>query len=346
MTRGVHLVGSIPGDSARDAMDAALRRLGPYLRTLSDGETGVRSWWIRVALDGLRGHPQLALVRDGGYSSYEDTPQLRVKDGAELTAGSVEAYLVIREAFERSYPVFHELREAYGHPEVDFQVGVPSHLDLAIDAFGEGGLTPRIYEPCLEATARQIRAVNALEPPDVVFQVEMPVPLVAVATAGDRDQPSVAAQMADYAVELPARADPGTRFGIHLCLGDMNHKASGHMRDARPVVLLAMELARRWPAGRPLEFIHAPFGAADEPPPLGEQFYAPLSELDLPPEIRFAAGIVHERRSLAEERRVLLMIERLLGRQVDVAAACGLARRPNVNQAWDAMVEAAALVEA
>jgi hypothetical protein len=152
--------------------------------------------------------------------------------------------------------------------------------------------------------------------------------------------------MAKLISDLPQRTDAGTRFGVHLCLGDMNHKALGRMRDVRPLVLLANDVARRWPAERPLEYIHAPFAAAEEPPTFDEAFYSPLRDLDLPPEIRFIAGCVHERLTLDEERRLLSMIEELCGRQVDLAAACGLARRPDPAQAWDAMDKSAALVDA
>lgn len=327
-------------------MEAALSRLAPHLRTLSDGETGARSWWIRAILDRLREHPDLELVRDGDYSSYEKTPLWRVKEGHELTADSLEPYLVMGEAFKKSYPLFHELREAYGRPDLDFQVGVPLHLDLAVDAFAEAGFSPAIYEPCLEATARQVRAVQGQSRGDVVFQLEMPVPLVAIAGTPREGQPEAAAHMAQRITDLPRRTGPGTRFGAHLCLGDMNHKALGHMRDVRPLVLLANALPAQWPEDRPLEFIHAPFAAAEEPPTFDEEFYEPLRELEVPSEVRFIAGCVHERLSLDEERRLLALIEGLARRQVDLAAACGLARRPDVTQAWDAMDKSAALVDA
>lgn len=327
-------------------MEAALTRLAPHLRTLSDGETGARSWWIRAILDRLRDHPDLELVRDGDYSSYDSTPLWRVKQGHDLTADSLEPFLVMGEAFDSSYPVFRELRDAYGRPDLDFQVGVPLHLDLAVDAFGEAGFSPAIYDPCLEATARQVRAVQARSRGDVVFQLEMPVPLVAIAGTPEQGQPQAAAEMAQRILDLPRRADPGTRFGVHLCLGDMNHKALARMRDVAPLVLLANELSRTWPVDRPLEFIHAPFAAAEEPPTFDEEFYAPLGDLDVSSDIRFAAGCVHESLSLDQERRLLALIEGLAGRQVDLAAACGLARRPDVSQAWDAMDKSAALVDA
>jgi hypothetical protein len=92
-------------------------------------------------------------------------------------------------------------------------------------------------------------------------------------------------------------------------------------------VLLSNAIARAWPKSRPLDFIHAPFAAAVEPPPLDPAFYAPLRDLRLPDSTRLVAGIVHEDRTLTEERQLLSLIEQLAGRQVDVATACGLGRR-------------------
>jgi hypothetical protein len=42
---------------------------------------------------------------------------------------------------------------------------------------------------------------------------------------------------------------------------------------------------------------------------------------------------------------LLRLIEARAGREADVAAACGLGRRPDVSQAWDAMEKALLLVE-
>jgi hypothetical protein len=126
---------------------------------------------------------------------------------------------------------------------------------------------------------------------------------------------------------LARRSPPGARFGIHLCVGDMNHKALMRMQDARPVVLLANALVRQWPEGSPLEYLHAPFAAAALPPPTDERWYAPLAELRLPPTIRFVAGFAHEDQSIEEQRRIRDVIERHTGRAVDISTTCGLGRR-------------------
>lgn len=89
---------------------------------------------------------------------------------------------------------------------------------------------------------------------------------------------------------------------------------------------LTNAIVQRWPAGRPLEYVHAPLAAGEDPPVLGQSFYRPLGELRLPAETRFVAGFLHEARSLDELRQILGEIESHVGYPVDVAASCGLAR--------------------
>ena len=94
MGRKAHLVGSIPGASATEAMEAALSRLGPHLLTLSDGETGQRAWWIGACIGNLGSNPDVE-VSGGGqhdFSSYDDVPQYRIREGATLSAANLEAW--------------------------------------------------------------------------------------------------------------------------------------------------------------------------------------------------------------------------------------------------------------
>ncbi|MGW6934840.1 hypothetical protein ACWGE0_32590 [Lentzea sp. NPDC054927] len=46
----------------------------------------------------------------------------------------------------------------------------------------------------------------------------------------------------------------------------MGHKALKQLKDAGPLVLLANALARRWPEGRALEYVHLPMSGGDVPP--------------------------------------------------------------------------------
>jgi hypothetical protein len=324
-------------------MTTALDRLAPHLDRLSDGETGDRSLWVAPAMEKFRADPDVELVHDGDWSDYDRVAQWRVRDGATLDPGNIRLHYAL--AFENSYPSFVVLRERYARPDLRFQVGIPAPLDLAVYSFGEVAFADAtIMDACTAATAREIETIFVRAGDDVVFQLETVVGLVAIAQAQGDEQPAVAARMAATLHDLAARVPAGARFGAHLCLGDFHHKAYGPMHDARPLVLLANALAAGWPDGRTLDYVHAPFAAASEPPIADERFYAPLAELDLPAATRFIAGFIHESLDLDAHGALLERIERLAGREVDVAAACGLGRRPEPDQAWDAMSKAVALV--
>src|SRR5262245_5826557 len=333
MGRRAHLVGSIPGTSATEAMEAALSRLGPYLLTLSDGEPGPRAGWIGAFIRNFTNNPDVELSGGGqhDFSSYDNVPQFRLKDGATLSPANVEACLPYEQAFTTSYPVFRSLRDKYGRPDLPFQVGIPGHVDLAVDTVGfASGFDPRYLEPSLEATLAQVRKIAAAGGAAVVLQVETPPALIAVASAEPDGAASTAGHVAALTAQLPAGVPAGTRFGVHLCLGDLNHKSMIGMADISPAVLVANAIAAAWPSDRPLEFIHMPFAAAEEPPTFDPAFYAPLSDLDIPLSLRLVAGCIHESLSSRQQVELLNLIENHVGRKVDVAAACGLGRRPDV----------------
>lgn len=323
--REAHLVGSLPGATPAAAMATALDILGPHLRSLPDGETGERGNWIVSIIDGLRAHPDLELRKEGDWSDYDRTPQLRVRKGHRLYGAALDFGHVA--AVRESFPAFREVTAAAGRSDLSFQEGVPGDLDLAIFTLGPaGGLRSR--RAFTEASLAEIRDVRAVAGPSTLFQIEVPVELVLLAKAPAAARPALAKLLARGVTALAAGTAEGTRFAIHLCLGDMNNRAYGTMTDVSPLVLLARTILASWPAGRPLEVLHAPFAAADSPATTDPAFYAPLAGLHLPAGVRFAAGFAHEAQSLSDQRQIRTIIEDRLGREVVISAACGLGRRP------------------
>jgi hypothetical protein len=160
-----------------------------------------------------------------------------------------------------------------------------------------------------------IRNIHRQLGDEVVFQIEIPFELTLLARAPSRAQPALAALLARGVVGLAAASPAGTRFGVHLCLGDMNHKAFGSMSDVSPLVHLANAIAARRPSGRPLEYVHAPFAGADVPPSTDAAFYAPLQHLRLPTPTRFIAGFAHEKQDLAAQEQIRDRIDDHLGGQ-------------------------------
>ncbi|HEY2831427.1 MAG TPA: hypothetical protein VGJ14_03300, partial [Sporichthyaceae bacterium] len=177
------------------------------------------------------------------------------------------------------------------------------------------------------ATLNEIREVHQRAGRDVVFQIEAPVEQVFVARMPPPLRPLMAMLMAGGITDLVARAPAGARFGIHLCVGDMNHKSLIRMTDAGPIVRLANAIARRWPtAVSPLEYIHVPFSAAGVAPPSDAGWYRALNKLQLPDHVRLVAGFAHPGQALNEQRAIRDRIERLSRRTVDISTTCGPGR--------------------
>ncbi len=324
MPRQAHLVGSLPGDTPLEAMMAALDVLGPYLRTLPDGETGERRNWIISIVEGLRAHPDLELRKPGDWSDYDKTPQLRVRRGRRLYGATLDFGHVA--AVTHTYPHFEQARAAAGRADLGFQQGVPGDFDLAMFTLGPVGAL-RHRRAFTEATLAEIRDVGRIAGPQCLFQIEVPAELVLLAKAPAATRATLAALLARTITGLASAAPEGTRFAVHLCLGDMNNRAFGTMTDVAPLVSLANAVLSSWPDDRPLDVIHAPFAAADHPATTDPGFYTPLRKLRLPRDVRFAAGFAHESQSLDQQRHIRTIIDEHLDRAVVIASACGLGRR-------------------
>lgn len=339
MATFAHLVGSTPFASPEEAMSEALERPGPHLRWLPDGETGPRRDWIIHIIESFRAHPDLELRRDGQWTDYDDVPVFRIRRGHTLSSASLDFGHVA--AFEDSFPVFRRLRAEHDRPDLAFQVGMAGDFEMALFTLGPTGPF-RHRAAFTEATVAEIDAIHRRAGDEVVFQLEVPAELVFVARMPPPAQPAMAAYLARGLAELVAAAPAGARFGIHLCLGDMNHRALGRMSDLSPPVHLANAIARRWPAGRRLEFVHVPMAAASEPPPNRRGFYEPLERLRLPVDTAVIAGFVHEAVPLQAQQALDDHLRGLLDGPVGVASSCGLGRRDRAA-ALEAMDRTAAL---
>jgi hypothetical protein len=322
--REAHLVGSLPGPKPAAAMAAALHRLGPYLRSLPDGETGERRNWTMPIIESLRVHPAFELRKQGDWSDYDNIPRFRVRKGERVYGASLDLGYVA--AVRDSFAQFEHARALAGRPDLAFQQGVPGDFDLALFALGPGGAL-RHRRPFTEATLAEIRDIKAIAGPSTLFQIEIPAELVLLARVPGATRRPLARLLARTVTGLAAATAQGTHFAVHMCVGDMNNRAFGTMADASPVVLLGNAIMRSWPGGRPLDLIHAPFAAADQPATTDSAFYVPLQHLALPPAVRFAAGFAHESQALNDQRQIRTIIEDRLQRRVAIASACGLGRR-------------------
>lgn len=325
-------------------MEAALKHLAPYLERMTDGETGDRRLWITPPIETFRANPDVEMVKDGNWTHFEDVVLFKVRDGVTLNPDNIRPGYSL--AFQRSFQSFKNLRERFDRPDLRFQVGIPAPLDLALFSFGEAAFSdPSLIEATTAATVREIEEIAAIGGDDIVFQIETVAAMIGVGGASAEEQPAVAERLGGTLLDLVERMPAGTHVGFHLCLGDFNHTSMGNMTDARALVLLCNLIASRWPDSHELDYIHVPFAAATTPPIDDEAFYEPLRDLDIPDDVRFIAGFLHEKLDHAAHRELLERIERLAGREVDVAASCGLGRRDTPEESFEQMREAKALIE-
>jgi hypothetical protein len=335
--RTAHLVGSGPGRNATDFMTTAWDILGPRLRTMPDGETGERADWIGYLMTRLTALGAVTVVRPGAGTCYEDTPRYGLALGSTLTPGQVERCTPLERAYT-GYAAFERIRAAGGRPGVAYQIGIPSPADIAYLAFGPDGVHNHtdIYGPLLDGIAGQIAGMAR---PDITFQLETAAAVHDTGYAAEEAQPKTAAEWAARLADLPrlvAAIGVTATYGVHLCFGDVGHKARTIVPDLRPLVLLANELGASMPPGH-FDYLHMPMAAGDIPPRQDGLFYEPLADLDLPPGVRFIAGFVHQDLELDEHLRLRGQIEHLTGFPVDVAAPCGLGRYPHPDQAYTVM---------
>ena len=321
-TRSVHLVGSLPAANTRDALTWVTGILGNTIGAcMPDGETGDRSDWVNRLVEDLRSHPDLELVRDGEWSGYTDTPAFRVKKGRRLRWVDLDYYV----EFEKSWDAYQDLVHGSGRR---FQIGIPGHLDVAAIAFGFNlPVALRNLAPFRDATIREIAAIWARAGDLAVFQLEVPIELSMLSKLPRAAQPAAAKRFAREIVRLVEAAPTGSRFGLHLCLGDLNNEAIGAPTDAGPLVSLANAVMAEWPKGRVLEFVHVPLAHGSQPPTMDPDYYEPLARLWIPDHIRFIGGFIHEKSLIKDLVLIRDQIEFNLGRQIDVAASCGLGRR-------------------
>ncbi|CAM4016542.1 hypothetical protein NONI108955_04375 [Nocardia ninae] len=352
-------MGSLPAqlDSPEKAMAFAVDTAGEYLDGMVPGgeaDPYRAQWYIRPIIDRFNSIPALAPVRRGDWSTLRSRDTFRLRPGRSLTEADVDAALGYAEEAGRAMDALAELRRT--DPGLRLQVGIPTPFVIGFIAFEARMLTLRrgslgrgdrgfpYYRPILDATVREIVRIHEALQDDVVFQLELAAEtlLCSGLPAGLRQGPATAAGRAIG--RLVARAPHGSRFGVHLCYGSLEDKPVVAPRSAAPVVALANAIARYWPAGRHLDFVHLPIGDGKQAP-VRPRYYAPLARLELPATTRVVAGLAHPAQPLAQARQGLAAAESAYGGRLDVAAPCGLGRYKTVERAQSAVAHAVALAE-
>ena len=130
MPRDVHLVGSVPGESAAEVLEKVSAALGPHIKRIPDGETGERADWIVWLEPVFARSPALEKSDELFRLHATATPRIRyrLKPGRSVADVRFDN-LFYADIAERSYQDFARLkREGKIPAQCRFQIDlVPAH---------------------------------------------------------------------------------------------------------------------------------------------------------------------------------------------------------------------------
>lgn len=352
----IHQVGSYPAENAETAMREMLDVVGPYMRTLPDGETGLRAGYMIGLAEILAENTDAVELIAGDWSTVESRSQLELK----RPLSSDDLHLPYA-AYALSSRAIHQAIVREYNRDLPLQVSIPTATTTEFITIGPKKrpsptdlLNPTTFQtlrrlrqnyPAFSlATAEEILNVIEYMPPDeVVFQLEATAEMSLALRSPNFLRRRMVRSLGRRIAGLTTLAPAGTRFGVHLCTGSFQNRSERKMKTAAPMVALANAVVEAWPKNQTLEYLHGPLASSDEPAPAEEDFYKPLTELELPTNVPFYAGLVHEKQSLDDQRRILNWTRTHARNLGGIAAACGLGRR-SPEEAEAALHRSVALV--
>jgi hypothetical protein len=321
----VHFVGSIPLPDAETVFRTLSSAVGPHLRTLPDGETGIRKTWIRFLQDVLAENPAIELAKDVPPFKFtqwdgkvvREIPRLRIKPGMTPEAKNFKTGYA--DMAIESWGKFERLQKAGAIPaHVKFQVSLPTPIAPTYNNMVPAD-RPALLPPLTQHFIGEVQKIAAPIPNDRV-SIQWDVCQEVLAWEGYYEKGPV-----DFKTEtlqvltqigdaVPEKVD----FGYHLCYGS---PADEHMvlpKDSGLMVEMVNAIVER--VRRPIQFFHLPVIKSRT----DDAYYAPLANLKLKPGTQLYLGLIHHNDAAGDAAR--LAAARRYTRVDGVATECGMAR--------------------
>ena len=348
----VHLVGSIPSDTASEAMTACASTVGAHLAALPDGETGDRlDWTTFQAVHVFHPHPDLETIsqpvtfaadpeawRPGDLE--EDAWLFRVRDGAGVPHFESLGYV---EVAQDSYREFCALRDnGTIAPGIRFQVSLPAPQSAVSWWFHDSDDADRANLGYTLAMVDEVRRLcDAIPHHDLAIQWDACWETVVFdqvfdwAPSGDPMR-RIALQTPVISMGIP----DDVVVGYHFCYGSMHDEHFVEPVDLARCVELSNFVVNN--SGRRIDFVHmpVPIDRSDD------AYYRPLRDLRIG-SCHVYLGLVHYEDGLGGAQERIATAQRYLP-TFGVAAECGFGRMdpPDVETLLTAHAEAADTLDA
>jgi hypothetical protein len=322
---GVHLIGSVPMESAETVFRSVARELGPWLARIPDGETGNRHRWIWWQREMLLHHPAMELdpatppfeLRQWDGVVVRTTEWIRFRPGVDPTSVTFDTGYA--EAAIDSYAVFRRLRAAGELPAgLRFQVCLPTPM-----ASGYMYISPTcladylpVYERSLLAALRRI--VDAIPHQDLSIQWDVCQEVLIFEQYFAHRPATYKADIFSELARLGDAVPADVECGYHLCYGSPRDAHLVMPKDTGILVEIANGMIGR--LGRRLDFLHLPVPQDRT----DAAYYAPLRGLRLAPGTTLYLGLIHHDDAEGDQARIAAA-SAVIG-AFGVATECGWGR--------------------
>ena len=290
----IHLVGSVPLPDAETVLRTVSGALNPFLRRITDGETGERGRWIWFQREMLLEHPDMEVDTDEPpYALYQwdgqllrETPYVRFKAGVD--PASVEFPTGYAEAALESFDVYARLQaDGIIGPDTLFQVSLPTPMATAymyVSPNARDDYVP-VYERSLLSALGEI--IGSVPHDKLAIQWDVCQEVLIFEDYFPHRPDDYKAQVFAELGRLGNAVPDGVDLGYHLCYGSPRDE---HLVMPKDMAIL-VEIANGIVAGlnRRLDFVHMPVPQDRT----DAAYFRPLEDLDLPGDPEVMLGLIH-----------------------------------------------------
>jgi hypothetical protein len=321
----VHLVGSIPLPDAESVFRTLSGAVGPHIKRLPDGETGIRKTWIKFLQDVLADNPAIEVAKDVAPFKFiqwdgkliREIPRLRLKPGVEPDPASFRTgYADMAIA---SWRLFDRLQNAGVIPaNVKFQISLPTPIAPTYNNMvpaDRPGLLPALTYHFIGEVARIAAAM-----PNDRIALQWDVCQEVLGWEGYYDQGPVdfRSETIEVLATIGDAVPSGIELGYHLCYGSPADEHLVQPRDTGIMVEMTNAIVAR--VKRPIQFFHMPVPKGR----MDDAYFTPLEKLQLRPETELYLGLIHYDDAAGNAAR--LAAARRHVRVDGIGTECGMAR--------------------
>jgi hypothetical protein len=321
----VHLVGSVPYDTAEANFTNVAQQLPNRLERITDGEPGERGiyvyWQSKV-------FPKEIL-----FNNFSGVPPPDVPENFQLKLEDIKP-TEYDDAAIASYSTFRRLREANVIPPgVRFQVSLPTPLNgvcVWVNPKAVAAAEPLYEQRIMSALANILANIPAQ---DLAIQWDVACEMAHMEHAYGPHRPDfqvfkpyyspVKEGIVDRLTRLAGPIEKSIPVGFHFCYGDFHHQHFVQPKDSSQLVDLINAVTKSVTKQRPVNWVHLPVPKDF----VDDAYFGPLSHLDIEDTTIFL-GLVHAHDPEGGEKRIEAAKKALGDKGFGVSTECGLGRTP------------------